>query len=178
MTGTDLTPRGVTELATIATAIRDEHEAAQAAFTSAVEHAIRCGELLIEAKSKVGHGGWGDWITEHFPASWRTAQSYIQLANRAEDARRVAHLGVRGTLKQLAAPREEVDQEDRLAGARQYITQAEDCYRGAFEEFAAAGIRFTPTGLELPDDLPFEQWQEIGKFIASLIPEAEGGAGP
>lgn len=96
-------------LTDIAEAVRTEHAAAEADFQSAVGHAIRCGEHLTEAKAQIPHGSWGEWVGEHFPASMRTAQGYMRLADRAEDARRVAHLGVRGTLKQLAEPQGDGD---------------------------------------------------------------------
>ncbi|MGI8440812.1 MAG: DUF3102 domain-containing protein, partial [Thermoleophilaceae bacterium] len=84
--------------------IRAEHEQAQEAFASAVEHAVRCGELLLEAKAQVGHGGWGAWLDEHFPASRRSAQGYMRLARHGQEAQALAHLGVEGALRQLAAP--------------------------------------------------------------------------
>ncbi|MEJ7804019.1 MAG: DUF3102 domain-containing protein [Candidatus Limnocylindria bacterium] len=88
----------------LAADIRREHEAAQQAFASAVEHAVRCGELLAEAKAQVRHGEWLPWLAEHFPASPRTAQGYMRLANHP-DAQGVAHLGIEGALRHLAAPK-------------------------------------------------------------------------
>jgi hypothetical protein len=90
-------------LTDIAEAVRTEHAAAAADFQSAVGHAIRCGEHLTEAKAQVPHGGWGEWLAEHCPFSQRTAQGYMRLA-AAEDAQALAHLGIEGALKQLAAP--------------------------------------------------------------------------
>jgi hypothetical protein len=63
---------------------------------------------------EVFHGEWGAWLDEHFPASHRTAQNYMRLADRAEDAQRLAHLGVAGALKQLAAPKPEGDPLDAI----------------------------------------------------------------
>ena len=83
--------------------IRREHEAAQQAFASAVEHAVRCGELLAEAKSQVRHGEWLPWLAENFPASARCAQNYMRLAAQP-DTQALAHLGIEGALRQLAAP--------------------------------------------------------------------------
>jgi hypothetical protein len=66
-------------------AINDEHNACRRAGASMVRHAIRCGEMLIEAKGMVGHGGWLDWLAEHFDGSEDTAQLYMRLArHRAE----------------------------------------------------------------------------------------------
>lgn len=99
------------------------------AFQSAVEHAIRCGELLIEAKAALPHGSWGDWISENFPASNRTAQGYMRLA-RAEDAQALAHLGIEGALKELAAPKPEEERPEDLPPE----PKREDYGEGPFEE--------------------------------------------
>jgi hypothetical protein len=37
------------------------------------------GELLIEAKSLLKHGEWGNWLTENASFTERTAQSYMRL---------------------------------------------------------------------------------------------------
>jgi len=42
--------------------IEAEHQAAIGAARSAMEHAIRCGQLLLEAKASIGHGGWLPWV--------------------------------------------------------------------------------------------------------------------
>jgi hypothetical protein len=91
-------------LATIATELCREVEQAEQHWQSAVAHAIRAGELLFEAKTQVKHGRWLPWLEANFPGSVRTAQGYMRLAAHAEDAQRLAHLGIGGALKQLAAP--------------------------------------------------------------------------
>lgn len=90
----------------LAISIRDEIEQAEADFLSAVGHAIRAGELLIEAKGQVKHGEWLPWLEANFTGSTRSAQGYMRLAENAEDAQRVAHLGIKGALKQITAPKE------------------------------------------------------------------------
>jgi hypothetical protein len=68
---------------------------------SSLTHAIRAGELLIEAKDQTEHGGWLPWLTANFDLTTRTAQSYMGLA---ANAKRVSHLGsVREALAALAA---------------------------------------------------------------------------
>jgi Protein of unknown function (DUF3102) len=95
-------PRPLDELAA---ELRHQHEAAVAAFGVAVEHALNAGRLLLEAKAQVPHGEWLAWLERNLPASARTAQQYMQLARRPEDARALAHLGIQGALRELAAPR-------------------------------------------------------------------------
>ena len=76
------------ELEDLAREINAAHEAAQAAATTAIEHAIACGKALIKAKAKVGHGNWLPWLEKNCKAlisrSQRTAQVYIQLAKRVD----------------------------------------------------------------------------------------------
>jgi hypothetical protein len=98
-----------TDLAELAAAINAEHAACGRALTTGLEHAIRAGELLIQARHAIPHGGWLPWLGAHFDGSARTAQAYMRVARRrAEfglpDAQRVAHLSFREALATLAAP--------------------------------------------------------------------------
>lgn len=153
----ELVPR---KLTLIATELRHEVEQAEGHWQSAVQHAIQAGELLTEAKAQVKHGEWLPWLGANFPASTRTAQGYMRLAERAEDAQRLAHLGVGGALKELAAPK-----EDTPPGGHR---------RAAFEEMEALGVKFTATSLTLPDDLPFGKWVKIGRLLADLVGGQDG----
>lgn len=102
--GTKLAKRTAAELDTLAVEIREEHEACEHDAQSAVERAIRCGEMLTEAKDKVAHGEWLPWLEANFPAAKTTAQGYMRLAQDG-NAQRVAHLPVREALAELAEPR-------------------------------------------------------------------------
>ena len=42
----------------LAERINAEHEAARSSFHKGFEHALKAGDLLIEGKAQVGHGGW------------------------------------------------------------------------------------------------------------------------
>jgi hypothetical protein len=56
------------------------------------EHYRAAGQMLIEAKEQVPHGGWGRWLTKNFDMAQRTAQEYMAWA-RAEHMRGgVAHM--------------------------------------------------------------------------------------
>jgi hypothetical protein len=100
----------------LSTELAAEHDRCEDAYRQALEHALRCGDLLIEAKAQLSRGEWQTWLGENFPGSDRTARGYMQLArNRHQLERRpVAVLGIRATLKQIAAPRPTV--EETLAG--------------------------------------------------------------
>jgi hypothetical protein len=91
------------ELTLLAGDINREHEACRAAGEAFAMHAYRCGELLLEVKTRVAHGEWGAWLAANFAASERTAQLYMRTA-RSGDPQRVADLSLRGALREIAGP--------------------------------------------------------------------------
>lgn len=62
--------------------INAAHEACIASVRGALNHAYRAGAALLEAKAQVEHGKWLDWVARHCTFSERTAQRYIQVAQR------------------------------------------------------------------------------------------------
>jgi len=54
------------ELAGIA---NEEHRLARQSFGSMLEHAIRAGEALVEARGKVDRGEWLAWLAGNFEGS-------------------------------------------------------------------------------------------------------------
>ena len=74
-----------------------------------VEHAIRAGELLIEAKAQLKHGEWLPWLENNCTMSERTAQLYMRLAQRrpeleASNPQGIADLTLEGASGLLAKP--------------------------------------------------------------------------
>lgn len=66
-----------------ADAINKEHRLARESAETAVDHAIRCGQLLVEKKKSVPHGEWIPWIEEHCDFSHNRASRYMKAANIA-----------------------------------------------------------------------------------------------
>ena len=92
-----------TALTVTAAAIQTEHKAAQRCASEAVAHAIRAGELLIEAKAALPHGAFGAWLAANVEFSDRTARGYMQLAGLDEAKRqRVADLSLREAMVTIA----------------------------------------------------------------------------
>jgi hypothetical protein len=120
-------------LISLAQHINAEHEAAIGAAQSAISHARRAGELLIEAKTGVEHGEWLLWLTTHCPTiSARTAQGYMRVATYwpalEANAQRVSHLTLREALALLADPRphaEDVPNDDDEL--RRVLALADEC---------------------------------------------------
>ena len=71
-------------LADLARRINAEHEATEAAMQSGLEHAMKAGELLLEAKQAVQHGDWLPWLKANCSVSERTAQLYMKVARERE----------------------------------------------------------------------------------------------
>src|SRR5262249_52386426 len=54
---------GPDDLATLAAQITLAHEQCTQALKAGLDHALRAGKLLLEAKARVGHGDWLDWLS-------------------------------------------------------------------------------------------------------------------
>ena len=96
-----------THLPTLASQINAEHEACEKSARSAIVHAMRAGELLIEAKAQVEHGQWLPWLQDNFSGSARTSQTYIRVArHRGElesNTQTSAHLSIDAAVRMLAS---------------------------------------------------------------------------
>jgi predicted transcriptional regulator len=83
-------------------------EQAELAWEDALDHAIRAGELLIEAKELVKHGEWMNWVKENFPGSHDLANKYMRLAANSE--RVMNSFTMREALAALSPSKEDQDQ--------------------------------------------------------------------
>lgn len=88
----------------LAREINTEHGHVEAYKRNTIQHAIRCGELLLEMKRRVGHGNWLAWVHEHFEASERTARNYMEIAKSAAVADLKEDTTMRSALRALASP--------------------------------------------------------------------------
>ncbi|MBE9102791.1 MT-A70 family methyltransferase [Vacuolonema iberomarrocanum] len=68
------------ELEWYAEQINLQHQGVIYSVTEALYNAREAGKLLIEAKKKVPHGQWLNWVEAKFEGSARTAQAYIQVS--------------------------------------------------------------------------------------------------
>jgi hypothetical protein len=88
------------DLSQLATQINAAHSAARAAASATLEHALRCGELLSDAKAQVPHGGWLPWLKDNCPeVSSRTAQRYVQLHGKRAEIQMRRHDAFGGTIE-------------------------------------------------------------------------------
>src|SRR5947209_3478429 len=108
----ELKPPGVVvradaSLADLARRINAEYERHEAAQRASVKHALALGQMLLEVKRQVGHGGWLAWLKANVPFSERKARNYARLAREwpALEAKSAgpADLSIEGALALLSA---------------------------------------------------------------------------
>jgi hypothetical protein len=71
---------GSNRLPILASSINDHLAAAEQATKRGLEHAIAAGQLLLEAKEIIGHGGWLAWLEANCRVGVRQAQTFMRLA--------------------------------------------------------------------------------------------------
>ncbi len=136
----ELERSGAHGLNSIASRINEAHRACEEAAASAVGHAIRAGELLIEAKAEAGHGNWLPWLEQNFEGSEDTAQVYMKLARRKDELPNTEHArdltSIRGALRALEPPKESGEGKD-VAWAEEMPTleELEAKASGALRDF-------------------------------------------
>ncbi len=114
----ELTPYQPTgPLADMGTEINDAHALAMVHAGEAMNNALRCGDLLTEAKAAAKHGQWLPWLRQNIAFSERTAQAYMRLAAKFGPDKRnaVADLSVRRVLQEIATPRRQSLEDDLIA---------------------------------------------------------------
>jgi hypothetical protein len=65
---------------TIAEKINEAHRLARQGAETAVQHAVRCGQLLIEQKKAMKHGEFTGWVVAHCEFAYSTAARYMKAA--------------------------------------------------------------------------------------------------
>src|SRR4051794_17958061 len=92
----------------LAERIEHEHRLAEGCARDALEHAFRCGELLLQAKRIVGHGNFLPWLAANIRGfGARQAQKYMRVAKHREalaNANPGSHLTA--AVRLLAEPRD------------------------------------------------------------------------
>ena len=68
---------------TVGNRINEEHRLARQCADTAIEHAIKCGELLTEKKAQLDHGDFKPWIENNCEFSYRRAARYMQVHTKS-----------------------------------------------------------------------------------------------
>ena len=81
-----------------------------------MHHYANAGAKLLEAKSQLTHGSWGQWLVKNFHLGRETARSYMRLAElRQQDHENTNGVGkMPGTIRELTGATER-DRKNRAA---------------------------------------------------------------
>lgn len=79
----------------------EEHALARQAGESMLEHAMRAGQALIDAKAQLTHGEWLPWLEANFVASERLARYYMQVASNRQRVADIEEPSLRKALEAL-----------------------------------------------------------------------------
>jgi hypothetical protein len=113
----------------LATRINALHAASLRHARTSIEHAYQCGLLLLQAKEHClrSHQPWLAWLTAHCHFTRRTATNYMGLASNRDRLGRqwetIAHDGVAGVLKAIAADKKATQRHQRQRAARRLARQ-------------------------------------------------------
>ena len=99
--------------ADFARAINDKLSQMVASARTTLQRAIEIGELLNQAKERVGHGNFEAWVTDHCQLSYRSARRYMTLARDRTEIEaqakmaNVANLNATTAQRLLAPPKKQ-----------------------------------------------------------------------
>ena len=104
----------------LATDINREHELAEESARSAVEHAYRAGNFLIQAKHRVKHGEWEQWVSANLKPAASTVRAYMRVAGKlprlpAQQADHIKTLSLHDAIAYLREPAENPDKPAKYA---------------------------------------------------------------
>ena len=162
----------------LAKEINEHDQARRAAEVKGVMHALKIGELLMEAKRVVPHGKFIDWVKANTSVSQRMAQMYMTIAQDERITVRfiteyetVSHLTINKAVK-LAREHERVEKYREKQVAR--IVELENASKTNLEKFAAGLAVIRSTFKEDGGDGAFKSWlieHEFSKPFANEIPD-------
>jgi hypothetical protein len=144
------------ELAPLAAAeINHEHELAMQAAESAMDHAVRCGELLIKQKKRLEYGEFEQWVLDNLSFSHDTANNYMRAARCPKNERA------------------------RFSSLRQMINYHRDVKRA--KKFISYGLEIHDIELQkklgVPPGHDLQAWaafREVGNLIAWFAGKVRG----
>lgn len=100
----------------------EEHALVEGAVTSALQHAINCGEALNEIRSHFRRGGWEDWLDQNFHGSRHAAAYYMRVAHYKDLVEDLPN--VKQAMRRLAGMPAVRKQEDHLRYDEEIVEEA------------------------------------------------------
>jgi hypothetical protein len=88
-------------MADLIKSINEAHNEVRLALKRTGEAAIKAGLLLLQAKSRVRHGSFAEWIASNCALSERTAQLYMQVARKFPNPQNFADFSLSDLMEML-----------------------------------------------------------------------------
>ena len=161
--------------ADIARAINDKLSQMVSAARTSFTRAIEIGELLHQAKSRVGHGNFEAWVNDHCQLSYRSARRYMKLADdrpkiEAAKMANVANLNVATAQRLLAPPKSPEEKKPKPPATDQYKqieTALIDCLKGLREKAETCARALTSAGFTRLTLTPCARSSSCTAFLAA-----------
>jgi ribosomal protein L37AE/L43A len=158
---TTITTTEEMSISTIADEIRREHQACERDAKSAVEHAIRAGGLLIEAKAQVKHGEWLTWLAQNVHFTQQTANTYMRISENYGRSRDFPP-SINAALKQIAAKTYVCTKCGKHRSASRFLKGADRC-NGCIAEIATSNEDAPISAYEIGDSDRKRQLAEVAR---------------
>lgn len=163
--------------------INKEHALAQQCAETAVQHAVRCGQLLLEVKASLQHGEFMPWVSANCGFSYESAKRYMMVAKESEKGNALPN-SLRGLFPSGAAERNAFTGEVEWYTPAEYVEAARKLMGGidldpASSDAAQKTIRakhyFTQNDNGLEKEWTGRVWlnppygDTIGPFVSRLV---------
>ena len=133
-----------------------------------IDHAIRAGELLLQAKTQCAYGEWLPWLAEHFDFGDRHARKLMQVAaNRPGLADLPAGAGLEQAVNHLARKRRGELPEGSENGQARAKAKASDA--------ALADDDTNPEPVNLPYQLHLLLWDDESRQLVDRAGAEQSG---
>lgn len=123
--------------------INDAHRMARTCAESAVEHAIRCGQMLMQKKASLRHGEFEQWVTQNCEFSDRQARRYMQAAEKTDTRVRFDSLRQLLGIESKPAKKQEASNTSARSVKGEVMNPPESAAQGS-----EAGNLNTPSGVD------------------------------
>ncbi len=171
----------VKRLDDLAREINQEAQACEAALAQGMEHALKAGRLLLEAKALIPHGGWLPFVEQQCGLTARTAQGYMRVARHWPEIESkyetVAHLSLHKALELLRVATSEEKKDGPPAALPSHRPPVPEMRINDDEEdehscLPLFGVKFTEPSAEWEESLQ-AAWNEAQAEASDVVSNAD-----
>ena len=167
---------------TVAEAINREHALACDQAKTAIQHGIRCGELLAAKKAELTHGEFMPWVAAHCVFKYSTAARYMKAAKQISTGVEILALSdlfpsgrlVAGSARDESASAPSI--EGMVKNAARDVIENETTHLRAEADADRHLLRAGDTAAAARAARRIERWEQVSQWIcASIVQESSEG---